>query len=134
MRRALAVAACVAALAGAAPGQVPPRHDYLLHCSGCHRPDGGGAEGGVPSLIGLDRFLRAPGGRDYLIRAPGVAQAPVSDERLAALMNWVVVEFGTAGVSPRYTREEVGLLRARPLRDGTELRARLLAAPTRRAP
>jgi hypothetical protein len=62
-----------------------------------------------------------------LIRAPGVAQAPVSDERLAALMNWILVEFGEEGDSPHYTASEVKALRAKPLRDPTELRARLLA-------
>ena len=104
-------------------------HDYTLHCSGCHRADGSGAPDHVPSLIGVDRFLSVPGGRAYLIRAPGVAQAPVGDARLAALMNWVVVRFGTeASASPGYTAKEVAGWRAEPLRDPTDVRAALLAA------
>lgn len=107
---------------------VPPEHDYTLHCSGCHLADGSGAPDAVPSLQGLDRFLGSPEGRAYLIRAPGVAQAPIDDTRLAALMNWVVVEFGESATSPGYTEAEVARWRAEPLRDPTELRARLLEA------
>lgn len=106
--------------------EAPPEHDYTLHCSGCHRADGTGAPAAVPSLTGIDRFLHSAEGRAYLIRAPGVAQAPIDDERLAALMNWVVVRFGDGTASPEYTAEEVGRWRAMPLRDPTELRARLL--------
>ncbi|MDG2308430.1 MAG: hypothetical protein P8R42_27950 [Candidatus Binatia bacterium] len=126
---AITAALCVELWAMPVVAQVPPEQDYVLHCSGCHRPDGSGAPDEVPSLVGLDRFLRLPEGRAYLIRAPGVAQAPVTDERLAALMNWVLVEFGGAGVSPAYTAAEVKKWRALPLRDPTELRARLLAGP-----
>lgn len=102
-------------------------HDYVLHCSGCHRADGTGAPEEVPSLVGLDRFLRSAEGRAYLIRAPGVAQAPVGDERLAKLMNWVVLRFGATGVSAGYTETEVAAWRRDPLRDPTQVRARLLA-------
>lgn len=114
----------------ALPAPVPPEHDYTLHCSGCHLADGTGAPDAVPSLIGLDRFLRVPEGRAYLIRAPGVAQAPIDDARLAALMNWVVLQFGESEVSPAYTDAEVNRWRAQPLRDPRELRARLLEATT----
>lgn len=107
---------------------VPPEHDYLLHCSGCHLADGRGAPDSVPSLQGLDRFLASTQGRAYLIRAPGVAQAPIDDARLAALMNWVVVELGGATSSPEYTASEVAQWRNEPLRDPTEVRARLLEA------
>jgi len=125
---ALAIAACLLLLSrGEANAEAPPEHDYTLHCSGCHLADGTGAPDAVPSLTGIDRFLRSSEGRAYLIRAPGVAQAPIDDERLAALMNWVVVRFGDSEVSPEYTAEEVGRWRAKPLRDPTELRARLLA-------
>ncbi len=128
LRRLLLAVWCVSLIGAPAVAEVSPRHDYVLHCSGCHRADGTGAPDDIPSLIGIDRFLRSPEGRAYLIRAPGVAQAPVSDERLAALMNWVVVEFGADAPSPGYTAVEVGVWRARPLRDPTELRARLLAS------
>ena len=101
-------------------------HDYVLHCSGCHRADGTGAPEEIPSLVGIDRFLRSPEGRAYLIRAPGVAQAPVDDQRLARLMNWVVARFGEGATSPGYTAGEVAVWRRDPLRDPTEIRARLL--------
>ncbi len=122
---AVSVVGVGAATVGAADGTA--EHDYVLHCSGCHRADGTGAPEEVPSLVGIDRFLRSPEGRAYLIRAPGVAQAPVGDQRLANLMNWVVGRFGATHTSPGYTADEVAVWRRDPLRDPTELRARLLA-------
>lgn len=102
--------------------------DYVLHCSACHGLDGWGADDVVPPLRGIGELLRAPGGRAYLARVPGVAQAPVSDARLAALLNWVLERF--SGARPDYTSHEIGSLRRAPLRD--PLRAReALAAPRR---
>ena len=122
----VAVASVLAAATAGAADETA-EHDYVLHCSGCHRADGTGAPEEVPSLVGIDRFLGSAEGRAYLIRAPGVAQAPVGDERLAELMNWVVVRFGATRKSPGYTEAEVAAWRRDPLRDPTELRARLLA-------
>ncbi|MFO1329574.1 MAG: cytochrome C, partial [Rubrivivax sp.] len=95
MRARLAGAALSAlvAAAAAAPAQdtllgrmVPARADapavasthgaratYLLHCSGCHRPDGSGApERYVPDLRALGRFLQVDGGRAFIVQVPGV--------------------------------------------------------------
>ncbi|MEJ2013829.1 MAG: cytochrome c [Anaerolineales bacterium] len=70
------------------------RSDYLLHCAGCHRPDGTGLPPDVPSLVGpLGRIASSPAGRDYLARVPGAAQAPLTDAELAAVLNWVLAEF-----------------------------------------
>ncbi len=111
---ALAVAALVATTATAEPS---PKEHYLLHCSGCHGPDGRGAPGVTPSLHGLSRLLEARGGRAYLAAVPGVAQAPVNDAALAALLNWVIAEFSGDTPAAPYTAEEMGELRATPLRD-----------------
>jgi hypothetical protein len=75
--------------------------------------------------------LAVPGGREYLARVPGVAQAPLSDVRLAALLNWLLAELGGAPPVSPYTAAEVGALRAAPLRDPVAARAALLvpAAP-----
>ena len=81
--------------------------DYLLHCSGCHQADGAGVPGVVPPLSGLAPFLATPAGRAYLVRVPGVAQAPLDDERLAALLNWVMREMSGAQPSPAYDAREV---------------------------
>ena len=45
------------------------------------------------SLRGLSQLLSAEGGRAYLASVPGVAQAPLGDARLAALLNWVIRAF-----------------------------------------
>lgn len=66
--------------------------DYALQCQGCHLVDGRGG-GDIPSLHGVDRLARLPGGREYLARVPGVANASIDDARLAALLTWVLVRF-----------------------------------------
>lgn len=98
-------------------GERPTAEQYRLHCSGCHGPDGRGAPPTTPSLHDLAGVARAPGGREYLARVPGVAQAPVSDEALADLLAWVLREFSGAAVDPPYTASEIGDLRRKPLRD-----------------
>jgi hypothetical protein len=76
----------------------------------------------VPTLQGqVGYFLCIPEGRDYLIRLPSVATAPISNEALADLMNFVVFDLGgptglDAG-SRRYTEQEVSSIRERPLKD-----------------
>ena len=117
---ALALAVTIAA-AGSAAGP-PPAEQYLLHCSGCHGPEGHGTPGTVPSLLELAPVFDAAGGREYLARVPGAAQAPVSDEDLAALLNWVLVELSGATLRDPYRADEVGRLRAKPLRDPARAR------------
>ena len=72
-------------------------HDYILNCSGCHRMDGSGSSV-VPSFQRMPELNGKPGAREYWIQVPGAAQAPLSDARLAALMNWLVERF--AGKRP----------------------------------
>ncbi|MBM4268498.1 MAG: cytochrome c [Deltaproteobacteria bacterium] len=130
MKRVVALA--LAALLGSplvARARETEKHDYLLHCSGCHRPDASGTPGTVPSLFGIDRFARSEEGRAYLVGVPGVAQAPVSDERLAALLNWLVREHAAARADEAalpFTAGEVARLRAAPLRDPAPVRARVI--------
>jgi len=102
--------------------------DYVLNCAGCHKFDGSGSAR-VPVLTEMGRLQALPGGREYLVRVPGVAQAPLSDARLAALLNWLITELGTGGASPPYDAAEVGTLRAAPLRDPIAARAALVAPP-----
>jgi mono/diheme cytochrome c family protein len=91
-------------------------HDYILNCSGCHRIDGTGSRT-VPSLLAMPELSGKPGAREYWVRVPGAAQAPLSDARLAGLMNWLVRRFTGERPEPAYTTEEVGRLRSNPLRD-----------------
>ncbi|MDE0911419.1 MAG: cytochrome c [Myxococcota bacterium] len=95
----------------------PTEEAYVLHCSGCHGLDGTGIPGFVPSLRELAGLLEKEGGRAYLARVPGVAQAPLPDRELAALLNWVMEELSGAQNYARYTSGEIGRWRAQPLRD-----------------
>src|SRR5262249_50520820 len=124
---ALAAVIGIAPLAGAASG---PALDYTLNCEGCHRADGSGTPGSVPALQGsVARFLASPGGREYLVRVPGVAQAPLDDAALAGVLNWLLEHFDHAHVPADFTpydAEEVARLRKQPLVDVEGTRNRLL--------
>lgn len=106
----------------------PPQEHYLLHCSGCHGVDGRGVPGVTPSLHGLAPRLATPDGRASLGRVPGVAQAPLDDAALAALLNWVLFELSSPAAAPKdlapFRGDELRALRAAPLRDpGASTRA-----------
>jgi hypothetical protein len=95
MRRALAIACVVAgAAAGAAAS---PETDYALQCRGCHGAAGAGVPGRVPGLAGVAALLETPAGRARLLAVPGVRQASLSDERLAALLVFVAERFAPPG-------------------------------------
>jgi mono/diheme cytochrome c family protein len=116
--------------AGAAEPVNPPRIDYMLHCQGCHAADGSGFPGAVPRLKGeVGKFLQVPGGREFLVQVPGVAQSMLEDAALARVLNWMVREFDPVhtptDVVP-YTAGEVSRLRAHKLVDVTSLRTQLL--------
>jgi len=106
-----------------------PRADYLLHCGGCHRPDASGAPPFVPPLAGaLGRIAATPEGRDYLVRVPGASQTPLSDEALAAVMNWVLLTFNPdtlPGDFEPLTGREVGRSRKNVLADPQKMREAL---------
>ena len=128
----LVLVACAAP--HAAPGRVDDdaaaRFDYLLHCSGCHRTDGTGSAPDVPSLRGpVGSLVGTPEGRDYIARVPEVAQAPLDDEDLARLLNWVLREFNADTLPTRFRPldgDEVGAARARILTDPIRTRAEIV--------
>ncbi|MFC3052085.1 c-type cytochrome [Kordiimonas pumila] len=95
--------------------------DWKMNCQGCHQADASGSEGGAPDMRGVvARFLSVEGGREYLVQVPGAAYAPVNDEELAALLNWLLVEYDKddlpADFKP-YSGKEVGSLRKAALMD-----------------
>ncbi len=122
--------------APAAPAGVenPQRawQNWTLNCQGCHRFDGSGSDATAPGIAGtVSKFLLVPGGREYLIRVPGVATSPLSDQDLAEVMNWMLWRFDKehlpASFSP-YTAAEIAPLRARPLRlEASKTRSALLS-------
>ena len=134
MTRALAVAA-VLLLGGAGPAHADRAHvDYMLHCQGCHLPDGRGSPDAVPDFVDhVGRFLEVPGGRAYLVQVPGSAHSPLDDAALAAVLNWIVRAFGPEAVARRFTpyaAAEVARHRATPLDDVAAVRAALLRRMT----
>ena len=118
-----------ALLAIVAPAMADPRSDYLMHCAGCHLADASGKPPYVPSLAGpLGRIAASPEGRDYLARVPGAAQAPISDDRLAAVLNWLLLEFNGDTLPKRFrplSGAEVAKSRSRVLADPLKWRAEL---------
>jgi hypothetical protein len=116
-------------LAFVTPGMADTRTDYLLHCSGCHLPDGSGAPDDVPSLRdGLGWIVSTAKGRGYLVRVPGSSQAQLNDAELAAVINWVLTEFNAATLADDFkplTAKEVGRARSDVLMDPLKFRADL---------
>ncbi len=142
------IAAAVLAAASAAPAlgadsPVPAdsgadpvaRVHYLLHCGGCHLPDGRGVPPEVPSLRGdIGVIAGSPDGRRYLARVPGASQAPLSDAELTGVLNWVLVTFSGRTLAPGFvplTAEEVGRARRDVLADPLRERERIWASAYR---
>lgn len=105
--------------------------NYMLHCMGCHTPDGGGEPGRVPSVRNTLVVLASkPAGRKFLIQVPGSAQSRLSDADLAQVLNWMVDNL-SAQPAPlrvqRFTAIEVARYRHTPLVAVQAERKRLLA-------
>ena len=106
-----------------------PRIAYMLHCGGCHLADGRSNPPEVPDLRNeLGKIVSIPGGRDYLVRVPGASQAPVSDEELAHIINWVLKNFNADTLPDNFsplTGDEVSRSRKNVLINPIEHRAAL---------
>jgi hypothetical protein len=129
----IAMAAVSISCATAAWGYQPVVN-YQLRCMGCHLADGSGQPGRVPSIRrSLALFSTSFEGRAYVVRVPGVAQSPLSDEETATLLNWMVKNLSDLKV-PRgfvdYSATEIHGLRGQPLVEVSALRARLWKAAT----
>lgn len=109
-----------------------PHTDYVLHCQGCHGPDGEGSAQGAPPFRGnVARLAATESGRAYLLRVPGTQFSELDDARLAAVLNWILERFDPPtgdrpGVRP-FTADEVARLRGHPLVSVSGERARVLA-------
>jgi mono/diheme cytochrome c family protein len=103
----------------------------MMNCQGCHLPDGAGFPAhNVPAVAGnLGNFLGVDGGREFLVQVPGSAQSDLDDERLAAVLNWMLVSFSAEQLPAdwqHYSAAEVHELRKTPLIEVTPLRAALM--------
>ena len=120
---ALGTAAIDAAAAASA------QFNYILHCQGCHLADGEATPGKIPPLVGAGKFLAVEGGREFLVRVPGVSLSIIPDDELAELVNWMLYRFSAEDMPAEfepYTAEEVGRYRQQPLVEVETVRAGLL--------
>jgi mono/diheme cytochrome c family protein len=126
--RTVAVAAGALACATIA-AHAGPAEDYMLHCMGCHGAEARGVAGKVPPLaVSLNRFMRTPQGRDYVLRVPGAANSALGDAQLAAVLNWLAERYAAPG-EPRaapFTVAEVSRERHSPLADVKATRREVL--------
>jgi mono/diheme cytochrome c family protein len=126
----VAGAAAIVMLAAATASAEPADKLYMLNCWGCHRPHGEGIPGTAPPLRDAADFLRVPGGREYLVEVPGVAQSALDNAQVAAVMNWIIESFSAdrlpASFQP-YTRDEIAKTRAIRLMDIKGARAKLVS-------
>jgi len=106
-----------------------PQISYLLHCGGCHLPNGESVPPEVPSLRDeLGKLVGIPGGRDYIVRVPGASQAPISDQELADVLNFVLTEFNQQTLADDFkplTGSEVAASRRNILADPFKYRDEL---------
>ena len=116
MIRAAAVAAVLVTCSAQAAN---PAQDYVLNCMGCHGTEAQGIPGKVPPLANtLSRFMRTPAGRNYVLRVPGAANSALSDDQLAAVLNWLAVTYESRApaIQPApFTGAEVAAVRHQPL-------------------
>lgn len=120
-------------VAGAGAGERGERlakQNYMLNCQGCHLPDGSGSPGNVPKLNDfVGYFLHVPGGREFIAQVPGAANAPISNEELAGVMNWMLLNFSAKELPTPfkpYSADEIGELRKAPLVEVDQRRGELL--------
>jgi mono/diheme cytochrome c family protein len=105
------------------------RASYVLHCAGCHGVDGAGLpQSYVPGLKRLGDLLRLPGGREFVIKVPGVMGSGLDDAQVAEVANWVLSTIAKDSLPPQhmpYAAADVARARAAPLVDVLAERRRL---------
>jgi len=108
------------------------RQNYLLHCAGCHLPDGSGsAPNEVPTLHRIPgEFTKVPRGREFLAQVPGIVYSPLSDAEVAEILNWLLEQYNAEFLTPDfkpYTAAEVTKYRATKPASIMKVRAQVLA-------
>jgi hypothetical protein len=115
-----------------------PRVNYEIQCMGCHLADGAGESGRVPSVRRtLVPFSMIAAGREFVLRVPGVAQSPLTDADIAAVLNWMARNLSDAPLPAGfrdYDAGEVHAMRGRPLAQVSAARQKLLERVHRSIP
>lgn len=122
MLRGIVAAALLAAPVSAegSSGARSAHVNYVLRCAGCHGMTGEGTEmGGVPTFLDSISALAADdGGRSYIAHVPGINSADLSPAEIAAVLNYVVAEWGDPATDvPVFTEDEIARRHAEPMRD-----------------
>ncbi|MDH4558664.1 cytochrome C [Pseudomonas sp. BN417] len=107
--------------------------NYQLQCAGCHLGDGSGSKANdTPKMKDfVGNFLKVEGGREFLVRVPGMSQSALNNAQLADLLNWLMRKDGMAGKSmpddyKPYTEAEVAAVRKVSLLNLPDTRAGLI--------
>lgn len=121
-RTILSVALVLLTVSAAGAQERSAHANYVLRCAGCHGMEGAGtAEGGIPDFRGyVGAFTRTEAARTYVMHVPGVVSASLSDAEIAAVMNYLVEEWGGESIPDPFvpfTPNEVTRLRAVPVED-----------------
>ena len=104
------------------------RSQYVLHCAGCHGLDGSGApQAQVPDMRSLAVFLKLDGGREFLLKIPGVMGSGLDDQSVANVSNWVFANLveNKPEKFQEFTAAEVAKARQSPLNDVALARTKL---------
>lgn len=127
------LAALVSMAAGpASAGELQPRTNYILRCTGCHGMDGAGSPvGGIPDFRNyVGAFAGDDEGRTYILHVPGVIGASLTDNEIAGVINFIMATWAgsslPAGHTP-FTAAEVTERRARPVEDVVVFRRAIVA-------
>jgi mono/diheme cytochrome c family protein len=112
------------------------RINYLMNCAACHQVNGKGSPGQVPDLreyLGL--FAQHEASRSFLARVPGASGAPITDQELADVLNWILYTMNAEQLTPEfvpYTAGEVGEYRKDPVVEIEKVRHELIERVVKR--
>ena len=104
--------------------------DYVLRCSGCHGTDGSGHEAaGIPDFrnqVGV--FAEDNEGRTYLLHVPGVVNSSLDNDRIAAVLNYIMRTWAGASLKmalQNFTSQEVAARREQVVSDVVAMRRQI---------
>jgi hypothetical protein len=111
------------------PESTQPAQNYLLFCAGCHGLNATGVPHKVPALTKtLPLFIGSEEGRDFLLRVPGVANSALSDQGLAAVLNWLIATLDTPTAHwDDFVADDVRRARQTPLMSVAESRRQIVS-------